>query len=413
MEKNSRSLRFTHSAADGGHMEFSKEFLSNKIFKISDLSWDDCIQLGIPGEDIYPAAKLLPDGSYEIRMRAPEAREIKLVPWFGDPLPEGYAPWRDTPIYMEKDEDGIFSAVMKWDERKTGPRNIDVFIDGTFVIWPYLPIYWSGGKPWNFLEVPDTALEFSYIKDVPHGSMSECFYYSKATGETERCMVYTPPGYMNGTESYPVLYLQHGGGENETVWEAAGRVNFIMDNLIAEGKCVPFIIVLNNSIIRYPDSPKGIHDTCFEDSLTGSCIPFIDSTFRTKTDKWNRAIGGLSMGSMLTNDIGFRHPELFGSMGSFTSTMYHPEFPTTYERPWRKVMDNPEQFMKDYKVFFCSATPQEDHLPLFLKDAEIMREAGIEGKMPGYRRVIHDGRFIRWDSWRMGLAEFATMLFRD
>ena len=116
----------------------------------------------------------------------------------------------------------------------------------------------------------------------------------------------------------------------------------------------------------------------------------------------------------MTNDIGFRHPEVFGNMGSFTSTMYHDSYDaSTYERPWPKVMANPEQFMKDYKVFFCSATPQEDHIPLFNKDAEIMREAGIEGKMPGYRRVLHDGRFIRWDSWRMGLREYATMLFRD
>lgn len=406
-------------------MDFTKELLSNKIFKASDLSYDviqlkkkvvtDAHEMSLqPGNgDIYPAAELQTDGSYVIRMYAPDAKEIKLVPWFGDPTPEGYAPWRDTPIYMEKGANGVFTAVMAFDERKTGPRNIDVFIDGTFVIWPFLPIYWSGGKPWNFLEVPDNDLAFSYIKDVPHGSVSENFYFSKATGEFERCLVYTPPGYMNGTESYPVLYLQHGGGENETVWTSAGRVNFIMDNLLAEGQCVPFIIVMNNSIIRYPDTPDGVNDSCFEDSLIESCIPYIERTYRVKTGKWNRAIAGLSMSSMLTNDIGFKHPDLFGNMGSFTSTMYHTDFKTTYERPWPKVMAEPEKFMENYKVFFCSATPQEDHINFFLKDAEIMREAGIEGKMPGYRRVIHDGRFIRWDSWRMGMRDFASMLFRD
>lgn len=394
-------------------MNFSKEFLNNEIFKFHDLNTVIVENTNPDVKDIYPAATLLADGSYRICMYAPNASDITLVPWFGDPTPEGYAPWRDEPVVMEKGEDGVFSCIVKYDERKTGPRNIDVFVDGTFVVWPFLPIYWSGGKPWNFLEVPDADLKFCHVKDVPHGALCSNYYYSEVTGRTERCLVYTPPGYMNNTEDYPVLYLQHGGGENETVWASAGRVNFIMDNLIAEGKCVPFIIVMNNSMIRYPDSPAGVNDSCFEDSLIKCCIPYIEANYRVKKDKWNRAIAGLSMSSMLTNDIGFKHPELFGNMGSFTSTMYHTEFKTTYERPWPKVMAEPEKFMENYKVFFCSATPQEDHLPFFLKDGEIMKEAGIEGKMPGYRRVIHDGRFIRWDSWRMGMAEFASMLFRN
>ena len=174
------------------------------------------------------------------------------------------------------------------------------------------------------------------------------------------------------------------------------------------------MVVMNNGMIRYPENRGGdIMDECFENSLIHCCIPYIESHYRVKADKWNRAIAGLSMGSMQTNDIGFKHPDVFGNMGSFTSTMYHDSFKTTYERPWPRVMANPEQFMRDYKVFFCSATPQEDHIPLFREDERIMREAGIEGRMPGYRRVLHDGRFIRWDSWRMGLAEFSTMLFKD
>lgn len=400
-------------------MEFTKELLSNDIFKLSELSFDFTPRKKTEGSQVFdpvcePTAVLQPNGDYVIKFLAPDAKEIKVVPWFGDPTPEGYAPWRDEPIYAQKDEDGVFTCLLPFDERKTGPRNLDIFLDGTFVVWPYLPIYWSGGKPWNYLEVPDVDMAFSYVRDVPHGTVSHNYYWSGETKRYERCLVYTPPGYMNGTESYPVLYLQHGGGENETVWTSCGRINFIMDNLIAEGKCVPFIVVMNNGMIRYENlKAPNYMDDCFENSLINYCIPFIESTYRVKPGKWNRAIAGLSMGSMQTNDIGFKHPDVFGNMGSFTSTMYHDDFFTTYERPWPKVMANPEKFMKDYKVFFCSATPQEDHIPLFNKDAEIMRDAGIEGKMPGYRRVLHDGRFIRWDSWRMGMREFATMLFRD
>lgn len=394
-------------------MEFTKEFLENGIFKATELYFDK-IKLKTDEELCANAAILQPNGDYLIRIGAKNAQKVHIIPWFGDPTPEGYAPWRDKTINCVKNEDGVFEAVIPWEERKTGPRNIEIYIDDTFVIWPYLPVFWSGGKIYNYLEIPDNDLEFCYIKDVPHGSVTHDIYWSTETKEWERCIVYTPPGYMNGTESYPVLYLQHGGTENETSWTSTGRVNYIMDNLIAEGKCVPFIIVMNNGMIRYEENKGGdIMDDCFENSLINCCIPYIESHYRVKTGKWNRAIAGLSMGSMQTNDIGFKHPDIFGSMGSFTSTMYHTSFTTTYERPWPKVMANPEQFMKDYKVFFCSATPQEDHIDLFTKDEEIMREAGIEGKMPGYRRRLHDRRFIRWDSWRMGMAEFATMLFRD
>ena len=138
---------------------------------------------------------------------------------------------------------------------------------------------------------------------------------------------------------------------------------------------------MNNTMIRYSYDAERINlmDSCFENSLIHSCIPYIEKTYRVKADHWNRAIAGLSLSSMQTNDIGFRHPEIFGNMGSFTSTMYHEEYDSLdYERPWPKVMADPASFMKNYKVFFCSATPQEDHIPFFNKDAEIMRDAGIE-----------------------------------
>lgn len=418
-------------------MEFTEELLANKIFEISDLSWNftplrkkeemdaDAIEklaqhFTTKADGFDPqcerCAQLQSNGDYLLKFNAPDAQELTVVPWFGDPSPQGYAPWRDTPISGEKDENGTFTVLLPFEENKTGPRNLDVYINGTFVVWPYLPIYWSGGKPWNYVEVPDNDMAFSYVHDLPHGAVTHNYYWSKETNNWERCLIYTPPGYMKGTEAYPVLYLQHGGTENETVWTSCGRINFIMDNLIAEGKAVPFIIVMNNTMIRYDYDVEraNLMDSCFENCLINDCIPYVESHYRVKTGKWNRAIAGLSLSSMQTNDIGFKHPDIFGSMGSFTSTMYHTEYDALdYERPWPEVMANPQQFMKDYKVFFCSATPQEDHIPFFMKDAEIMREAGIEGAMRGYRRVLHDGRFIRWCSWRMGMREFATMLFRE
>ena len=395
-------------------MQFSRELRENPIFRASEAMFDR-IPLRAKEGDVPDAAVLQPNGDWLIRILAPQARTVDILPWLGDPGPEGYAPWRDGWIRAERKENGCFEAILPWDERKTGTRNIEVYIDGTFVLWPYLPALWSGGFLHNCLEVPDEDMTFCYVReDIPHGTVSRSYYYSHVTGRTERCLVYTPPGYMKGSERYPVLYLQHGGGENETTWVSGGKVNFILDNLIADGACVPFIVVMNNGMIRYPEQEgTGVMDDCFGRSLTECCIPFIDGNYRTLPDKWHRAIAGLSMGSMQTNDIGFNHPELFGNMGSFTSAMVHDSFRTTYERPWPRVMADPERFMRDYRIFYCSATPQEDHMPLFLADAEVMRKAGLEGRMPGYVRRVHPARMTRWNSWRMGLREFATLLFRD
>lgn len=393
-------------------MKLSEEMRNNKIFtgSIVSLNGSAC-----PDSDgiIRRAAEQQENGDWIIRISAPNAKEVMIWPWFGAPSePNGMGPWKDEKIFCTKDESGNFIGVLKYNENTTGPRPLEIWIDGNKVVWPYLPVGWAGDQFANFVEMADPDLEFSYIKNVPHGQVVEDYYYSKATKSTERCLVYTPPGYTLTDERYPVVYLQHGGNGNETSWTNGDHVNFIMDNLIAEGKVKPFIIVMNNNMIRYHRSD--IVDLCFEDSLVNSCIPHIDSTYRTKTDKWNRAIGGVSMGSMMTNDIAFHHPELFGSVGTFTSTMSDASFRTTYERPWRKTMENPEKFMKDFKVFFCSATPQEDHMECFLEDARIMEKAGITTeKMPGYRRVVHNGRFTRCASFRLGFAEYAGMLFRE
>lgn len=403
-------------------MIFSTEFLSNAVFNDSVLTMDyvpkpsNYVQLPTHFEiyeDYGKSAILREDGSWLIRIEAPNANRVVLIMEFSDPSPEGYAGWRDTPIEAVKGENGIFEAVIPWSNDKAGPRNIDVYIDDTLVLWPYLPIMFSGNRAVNYLEVPAPEMEFSYCKDVPHGSVMNEIFWSTARNRWERCLVYTPPGYMNGTESYPVVYLLHGGFDNETSWISKGRANYTMDNLIAEGKCVPMILVMVNDMYFYPENcGKSIVDLATEDTLVKDCIPHIEATFRVRANKWDRAIAGLSRGSMMANDIGLRHPEIFGNIGAFTSSMFHETFTCTYERPWKKALQDPDAFLANYKVFFASATPQEDHLPYFLKDGELMMEAGIAQRMPGYKRILHAPNLTRWESWRMGLRDFAEMLFK-
>ncbi|MDE5909524.1 MAG: hypothetical protein K2H52_12390 [Lachnospiraceae bacterium] len=188
-----------------------------------------------------------------------------------------------------------------------------------------------------------------------------------------------------------------------------------MDNAIAEGKCVPFIVVMNNGMIRYPGCNLSLRDMAFEDNLLGSNIPFIESEYRVYTDKYHRAIAGLSMGAYASNDIAMGHPELFAYVAAFTGCMYHGGVPQeNYVRPWERVMleDHGEMVKKEYRVFFQLATTMEDYIDYVYEDNRICRENGV-ADMPGYRFIVHDQDETKWTSWRMGLYEYIKMLFRE
>lgn len=386
-------------------MQFSKEFLSNKMFCNLPMAFDPMLPETIGGKRENTGALLQDNGDVVLRIYAPNVRQVAVKIVINRFLVYD--------ISLEKSADGYFQTRLTDDGRFNGPLNLNIFFDGVRLLYPYIPIYWSAGSVCNYVEFPDTAQDFAMIKDVPHGAVTHQIYYSKALGAFERCLVYTPPGYMTGTGAYPVLYLQHGGGENETVWESTGKLSAIMDNLIAEGKCVPFIVVMNNGMVRYPGGGYPMMDRAFEDNLLGSCIPFIEGNFRVKTDKWNRAIAGLSMGSYVSNDIALAHPELFAFVGAFTGCMYHGgDKQTNYDRPWETVMKDGRVVKENYRVFFQSATPREDYMEYVQEDHRICQANGV-ADMPGYRFIVHPENTTKWSSWRMGLRDFAKLLFRD
>lgn len=380
-------------------MEFSKEFLSNTIFRDQPLVFDPKMGELIDGTWQKTGVTYLENGDIHVEVYAPNVGTVKAV-----------INKKDYPF--EKRSNGMFILHLNYDSYLNGPLTVDLFFDGLWLLYPTLPIYWSASSCHNYIEFPGEAQSFAMLKDVPHGAVTKQTYYSKALGNFERCLVYTPPGYMKGTEDYPVLYLQHGFGENETVWDSTGRICNIMDNLIAEGKCVPFIVVMNNNMLRYPGNEGGMADHAFERMLLEDCIPFIEENYRAKTDKWNRAICGLSMGSYLTNDIALFHPELFGYMGALTGCMHHHSAMGTYTRPYHEVMKEGKLVKENFRIFYQSATPEEDHLDYCLIDKQICEKCGVS-EMPGYRFIVHPKGTQRWSSWRTGLRDFAKLLFRD
>lgn len=245
-----------------------------------------------------PAAKppvVHPDRKITFTFWAPEARSVAVAG--GDGLGA-------SPFPMAKNAEGLWSV--------TTPPAVPGFhyywfvLDGVQVNDPASETFFGYGKPTGGLEVPDPAGDFYFIKNVPHGEVREKSYFSKSTGAWRRALVYTPPDYDKDTKTrYPVLFLQHGAGENETSWTRQGRAQFILDNLIAAGKAKPMIVVMDRGYAT-PNTPDigqqnmQVAFSAFEKVIVDELIPTIDASYRTIPDRDHRAMAGLSMGGMQT-----------------------------------------------------------------------------------------------------------------
>lgn len=329
-------------------------------------------------------------------------------------------------VPLEKKENGVFEGVFPYPAGETdfiGKRNITVYVDGLAVISPRIPTYFRSGKISNYVDIPDPEWDDYLIKNVPHGTLSYEIYWSEVVGDWRRCMVYTPAEYRhNPDKKYPVLYLHHGGGENETSWMFAGKAPQIMDNLIAEGKAVPFIIVTNYNAPRFTtdgehrvdEYREGMEEFC--QILLKDCIPFIEREYRVIGDKWHRATAGLSYGCMVTSYTGFGHPEVFGNMGLISGGLrcrdYAPILEDNHHLDW--LIGGAEQVAKEYKLIYRSHGTVEfsDHSNDHIEDEAFLKANGILD-LPCVVREWFPGGKHEWDSFGKGLAGFAKQAFKD
>ncbi|MEW2921728.1 alpha/beta hydrolase-fold protein [Muricauda sp. ANG21] len=248
---------------------------------------------------------------------------------------------------------------------------------------------WESG-----IEIPAHDQEFYALKDVPHGKVEQILFPSKSTNTSRRAFVYTPPGYdKDQSKKYPVLYLQHGWGEDETAWSNQGRANLIMDNLIAEGKIDPFLIVMTYGMtneIRF-GGLRNFDITPFQTVLVDELIPYVDANYRTVADKSHRAMAGLSMGGMETKMITLNKPDVFSYYGLLSGGTYSPE----------DIKDK-----DDVKLIFLSSGSKER--PEAVKSAAAaLNEAGI--KAVSY---VSEGTAHEFQTWRRSLHELAPLLFK-
>lgn len=349
----------------------------------------------------YP--RIHPDLRVTFRLKAQNANEVQVFSNFG--LGSG-GPWA-----MERGEDGVWKA--------TSPSIVPGFhyyafiVDGAQVNDPGSDVFFGTGKPTSGIEIPESGVDFYHVNDVPHGEVRSRWYSSRVTGKTRHVMVYTPPEYdADPARRYPVLYLQHGGGEDETGWTRQGHANFILDNLIAAGKAKPMIIVMEKGYASRAGEPaapaeRGRGDGgVFEDVVLKDLIPLIDATYRTLPDRDHRAIAGLSMGGGQALRIGLTHLDTFAVVASF-SGVREVDPKTAYDG----VFADPVAF--DQKVsllYFHSGTVG--------LDATIHQSASnLHGALQhsGIKQVVfQDARGLahEWQTWRYALHDFAPRLFQ-
>lgn len=293
---------------------------------------------------------------------------------------------------MVKDETGLWTGESA--PQDVGFHYYQLNIDGASVPDPGSLFFFGACRWGSGIEIPSDDQDIFALKNVPHGHVHEVLFPSKSTNTSRRAFIYTPPGYEKETSKrYPVLYLQHGYCENEYSWPMQGRANLIMDNLIAEGKANPFIIVMTYGMtneIKF----GGLRDfdiKPFQTVLVDELIPYVDTHFRTLADQKNRAMAGLSMGSMETKAITMNRPEVFSHIGLFSGALYKPE----------EVKDK-----KNVTLIFQS-TGSKERPDAVKQSTEELKKAGINASW-----YVSEGTAHEFHTWRRSLYQFAQLLFK-
>lgn len=347
-----------------------------------------------PGKQ-YPQVNS--EGRVRVSIPAPEAHKVQLD--IGG-----------VKYDLRKDEKGVWTGESA--PQVEGFHYYQLNIDGASVPDPG-SLYFYGASRWgSAIEIPAPDQDIYAIKDVPHGLVSQKTYFSKVTNSWRRCFVYTPAEYdKNTTKRYPVLYLQHGSGEDETGWPTQGKANLILDNLIAAGKAVPMIIVMDNGYaVKASQTAPGRGAFPFEDVLIGEIIPMIDASFRTLSDRDHRAMAGLSMGANQTITITMNNLDKFSYIAGFSGTSNYP----------RTDVIDPATFMGGK---FMDGAALNKKIKLFWLGLGTEEPAPFPGSVKAFRNMLEKqgvkytyyeskGTAHEWLTWRRDLYQFASLIFK-
>jgi enterochelin esterase-like enzyme len=356
-------------------------------------------------------------GRAEFRVKAPDATKIQVNFWGAAKLD------------MVKQPDGFWTVTSP--PLVPGFHSYTLLIDGAELSDPGSHSFFGGSKDASGIEIPEKGSTYYLPQDVPHGDVREIWYFSKVTGSWRHALVYLPPGYDTQTKvRYPVLYLQHGGGEDETGWIRQGHANFILDNLIASGNTKPMIVVMAYGYARRagqtdpdltgkpfgsPEMMKAMQEMAqaFEDDMTDALIPFIDAHFRTLTDRDHRAMAGLSMGGMQTFQVTFDHLDRFSYIGGFSGAggmaMMRSDQKPDMKTAFNGALADPAAFAKRVHLLWLGVGSEE---PAMMHSGIERLHTSLDEAQVKHVFYESPGTSHEWQTWRRDLKEFAPKLFQ-
>ena len=367
----------------------------------------------IPQEKLtgVPASTNISGGQYPqilsgnrvlFRIKAPEAQKVQVD------LGKKYD--------MIREEEGSWAITT--DPIVEGFHYYSLLIDGVAVCDPASKTFYGMGRMASGIEIPEKGVDYSDLKNVPHGQIRQLRYFSDVTQTWRRAFVYTPAGYDTNIEQrYPVLYLQHGGGEDETGWANQGRMDAIMDNLIAEKKAKPMIVVMDNGYATDPSAPRNsssqglrglFQNSALEKVFVKELIPLVDKEFRTIPDREHRAMAGLSMGGFQSFQIVMTNLDKFAYVGGFSGggiIEQGGDFSKMYNNVWSDV----DAFNKKIKLIYLSIGTAEP-----TNMYQTVNNFHKEFEKVGIKHVYYEslGTSHEWLTWRRSLNQFAPLLFR-
>jgi enterochelin esterase-like enzyme len=357
--------------------------------------------------DALVSPEVLADHRVTFRLYAPKASEVTVAGDFG------------PPAKMTKDDKGVWSVTV-------GPLTPDFYsyhfsVDGVKTVDPKNSVIKPGiSSVDSMVFVPGKEADFEDLKEVPHGEVRQVWYHSATLNTQRRMHVYTPPGYEDNSERYPVFYLLHGSGDEDSGWSTIGRAGFILDNLIAQKKAKPMLVVMPNGSLprprnlprRAPGAPPpsdfakrmAEFQGLFVKELLQDIIPQVEKRFRVRTGAANRALAGLSMGGGQTLAVVTRHPDQFGYVGVWSAAIFGD--PQEFEKRNATFFESADKVNQTVKLFSISVGDQDFLLAGSKNLDELLKKHSIQHKF----HISGGGH--TWINWRRYLNDFAPQLFQ-
>jgi enterochelin esterase-like enzyme len=366
---------------------------SKLLFKPVDVSsFSQYNILGDPASTNVRGAKyprVLSNNSVLFRIKAPEAKQVQID------LGKKYD--------LKKDENGFWEVTTE--PQSEGLHYYSLLIDGVAVADPASETFYGMGRMASGIEIPINGENYYALKDVPHGEIRIRHYFSDVSGGWRNMYVYTPPGYDGDVATkYPVLYLLHGGGEDERGWATQGKTDLILDNLIAAGKAKPMIVVMVDGNAAFPGmGEQGLK--MFENELKQVVIPFVEKTYRAKTDSKNRALAGLSMGGLQTLYAGIYNHQLFSALGVFSSG-WLPNQKSISDAQYGFIKQNENDINSNLTMWVAMGGKEDiayENCQQMLSKFKQLNIRFTYNEYPGGHT---------WPVWRNNLFQFSQILFK-